>query len=162
MSKKITKEEFELLYDENITKKQYDCIISKIDARFYEICKMCLVKTNSSWFDYGNCGYERDPVNGFFDPNEYKEYIIIGGEGLRYIDGMDLSEQFPTRWLWEDFEEELKADNKADLAREEAKKQKAKQKREEKKIWKQKMIKQVKAKLTKEEFKFIRSKNNLV
>ena len=34
---KILKEEFDSLYDENISKKEYERILSKIDQRFIEI-----------------------------------------------------------------------------------------------------------------------------
>ena len=56
---KITKEEFDSLYSNNITKKNYDIIISKIDERFSEIIRKIIPNLNrKGWYDYGNCDYE--------------------------------------------------------------------------------------------------------
>ena len=38
----ITKDQFDKLYDDNISKKEYDFIIQEINKRFSEICKNIL------------------------------------------------------------------------------------------------------------------------
>ena len=77
---KITKEQFESLYSDKITKKEYDHIISLITDRFSEICKKIIKHHNDMWFDYGNCDYYSENSGGYFDPKEYKNFIEIGGE----------------------------------------------------------------------------------
>ena len=47
---KITKAQFDLLCTDNITKKDYDAIISKIDIRFFEICRHII--PIGFWYDY--------------------------------------------------------------------------------------------------------------
>lgn len=85
----ITKEEFDSLYSDSITKKEYDAIIAKIDERFEEICEKFLHPirgSNHAWYDYGNCnGMADDNRNsGFFDPKLYFKTINI------YSDLMDI------------------------------------------------------------------------
>lgn len=50
----IKKEEFDKLFDGNITVREYNEIISKIDLRFQEICHLFLQKRDKTrfWFDY--------------------------------------------------------------------------------------------------------------
>ncbi len=154
----ITKSQFDRLYDENITKKEYDYVIREIDKRFDYICKAILnLNCQGRWYDYGNADYDNETHTGCFDPEEYKEYIeITGGNISPKLESFDLS--FPTRWLWEDFEEEFKNM----LEKEKADKQeKIKKKKEQKaeSLKRREMIKnQIKAKLTPEEFKMIRFK----
>lgn len=101
----ITKAQFDSLFDEDVTKKQYDEIIGLIDDRFNEICKIFLIKRNrqKAWYDYDN---ETEDSRGYFDLKNYKEYIGVSGEWIEPPLGYDLD--FPTRWLWEDFEQEMK------------------------------------------------------
>lgn len=107
----ITKEEFDSLYSDTITKKNYDEIIAKIETRFIEICGKIVRKTDKyrGWFDYGNCGYDGDESRGYFDPKRYRNYVEIGGEWINLIEPLaeDFDLCFPTKWLWEDFEAEV-------------------------------------------------------
>ena len=105
---KITKQEFDELYTDTISKKRYDEIIRKITGRFSEIVTTLLPHVNKGgdWFDYGNCSYQDEDSNGDFDPEEYKEYIKFGGQCSQLSEPFGY--EFPTRWLWEDFVEEYK------------------------------------------------------
>lgn len=109
--------------------------------------------TKTGWFDYDNCAYRDAGVPGKFDPDEYKSEIFVGGECC-LPDPYD-DNSFPTRWLWEDFEEEFNdtvlkyklEEEKASLIQ--------KQNREELKLKKENIWKSVKQKLTKEELKYV-------
>ena len=105
---KITKEEFDSLYSDSITKKNFDAIMQKIDKRFGEIVEILIPKMpQRGWYDYGNCSYGRDDESGgYFDKDDYKENIVVGGEYARLP--LPYDNCFPTRWLWQDFEEEMK------------------------------------------------------
>ena len=157
---KITKEEFDSLYSDDITKKQYNYIISKIDKRFGEIVYFMAgnKRKNHHWFDYSN-GDSRAEIDGYFDPIDYKEYISIND----YFPSLpepyySLDYSIPTRWLYEDFEEEFTREVEECKVKVEEKKKKAKEKREALKIKKTEMKEQIKAKLTPEELKFIKFK----
>ena len=83
------------------------CCYSEIGAWVSENSFLCSIECRIHWFDYGNCNYESENSNGYFDIDEYKEDISVGGEcSLPDPYGCDYG--FPTRWLWEDFEEEAK------------------------------------------------------
>lgn len=166
---KITKQQFDKLFDENISKKEYDHIIDLINERFSEICLKIIPKPRDRgfWFDYGNCNYDTENSNGYFDPKEYKKEIQVGGmfSGLTHpynewsgeTDGY-MENSFPTRWLWEEFEGEF-ADRvkkaKQSIIQE---KELAKQKLEKKKLKKIEFKKIIMSKLTKEELKYIKFK----
>lgn len=154
---KISKEEFDKLYDENITKKEYDRIIEKINVRFSEIMttlKPALKK--KGWFDYGNCDYYSEESGGYFDPQVFKTDISVGGEHSNLKD--PFSYCIPTRWLWEPFKAEYNREVKAFEAEEEKRKAKAKERRQERKAEKDKLIKSIKSKLTAEELRVIKFK----
>ncbi len=158
---KITKEEFENLFSDGISKRDYDYIISKINIRFSEILDKMIINRNPlSWQDYGNCTYNDEESNGHFDPHEYKEYIQVGGHYTYlpepYKSNFDNS--FPTRWLWEDFEKELEKEIEIHKQNKFAKKMKDKSRREELKIKKIEFTEIIKSKLTQEELKYIKFK----
>lgn len=161
----MTKEEFDKLYSNDISKKEYDRIISLIDQRSSDVVMLIWPKIcDDGWFVYANYSYEDKESEGYFDINEYKKEICYGGdfkfpepycftdEGLGYI---------PTRWLWTDDEEILKEFNtnvkKAEQSKSK-KKQEAKQKREELKVRKAKFKEIIKSKLSEEELKYINFK----
>ena len=153
---KITKEEFLSLYNPKITKHRYDVIIDKINDRFSEIVLTMIPNvTKKGWFDYGNCGYDGDGYAGRFDPSEYKEEIIVGGEYCFLPEPYGCDNSFPTRWLWEDFEDEFNKEVTKFLSDKERKKLESKQKREALKIKKAAIWESVKQKITKEELKYI-------
>jgi len=154
---KITKEQFDKLYDTDISKREYDNIIGQIDSRFYEIVTSLVGKKNKQWFDYGNCDYDSEDSNGYFDPEEYREYITVGGENCRLSD--PYRDGFPTRWLWEEsFKLEFDRDVLIHETELEIEKNKEKSKREELKIRKLKFREVITAKLSKEELRYIQFK----
>lgn len=143
---KITKAEFDSLYDDNISKKKYDAIIAKIDTRFYEIVSFMAPRVN-----------EGEDSGGYFEPEDYKEEIAVGGSWAELPPPYDYESDnsFPTRWLWEDFEEEFKREVAKAKQKEVSEKLNAKQKRDDLKARKATMRPIIEAKLTKEELKYI-------
>lgn len=153
---KITKKEFDALYDPNITLRKYEEIIGKIDERFSEIVLTILPDIRKKgWYDYGNCSYEDENSNGSFDPDEYKDEISVGGEFALLPEPYDCDNSFPTRWLWEDFEDEFVSEISKYKSKKEREKLLAKQKRDALKAKKEAIWESVKKKLTKEELKYI-------
>ena len=160
---KLTKEEFDSLYSDDITKKRYDKIIEKIDERFAEIVNCMSNSKTNRWFDYDNDDYEYDHnADPYFDPEGYKEWI-----GVQQTSSKSLPEPydteyggpcFPTRWLYEDFIVEFLLKVRDYKIKQEEKKAKAKKAREALKVKKAEMKIQIKAKLTNEELKFIKFK----
>lgn len=153
----ITKQQFDSLFSDNITRKQYDTIIQQIDERFGEICEKFLRKRNKSraWYDYGNLYIEDEYSEGHFDPDEYKEYIEINGEWIEPPAGFDFS--FPTRWLWEaDWEKEMKKISEDYETQLEARKAKEKKRRETRQQQVELLKASIKAKLTPEELKIVK------
>jgi len=152
---KITKFEFDCLYHEDIYKREFDIIISKVNDRFIEICRTIITmhNLNRGWFAYGNVDYHKDGSEGEFDIDEYKEYISIGGEYINIPE--PFCNEIPTRWLWEDFEEEFKKEVEDFKNKKELKKQTTKSKRVELKERKSIFKEIIKLKLTKEELKYI-------
>ena len=152
---KITKEEYYKLFTPDITKLRYDEIINKIDKRFAEIV-LVIAKIDRlrGWFDYGNCDYDSEESGGWFDPEKYKFNIDVGGRGVKMPKPFDNC-SFPTRWLWEDFEDEFKQAVYDAKMQDKQKKSEAAAAREDLKNRKAKMKEIITAKLTKEELKYI-------
>ena len=150
----ITEEQFNKLYDENVTVKEQKEILSLIDKRFsYLMMDLLEIRGRGGWFDYSNGYGESD---GYFNQYEYKEHITFDGDNLKTNEpfGYDI----PTRWLWtpdaevlEEYNREVQEYKNEQLA----KKEKAKKTREELKIKKSERKQIINAKLTKEELKFI-------
>jgi len=161
---KIAKSEFDRLYSENITKAEYDNIIGKVNERFVEICQTIIPKkpgcfTNPiGWFAYGNCHFEEgNGSEGWFDINEYKSEIEIGGAGI--LTPGPYYNFFPTRWLWEEnFEDEFKNEVEQFKKEQLETRLKKKEKRELLKQKKAKFKEIIQSKLTNEELKYIRFK----
>lgn len=154
---KINKEDFDKLYDEEITNKEYKRIINLIDIRVDEIVqKISKPYKNYSqvFYYYSNGEYDYD--SGNFDPEEYKENIKINyyeGFCIKPFDG-----EFPTRWLYEDFEEEMQQiikNHEEYKLSQMTQKQKKLLKNKEKKDT---MIQSIKSKLNSEELKFLKIK----
>ena len=152
---KITKAEFDKLYTDDISKKEYDAIISKIDERFQEICEVILPE-KYAWYDYGNCEYDTEESGGCFDIHEYKSTISIGGDDA-FLPEPYLGDGncFPTRWLWEDFEDEFKTEVENSKLNRLKLKEAAKVKKQNLKNEMAKFKQLIKSKLTKEELKYI-------
>lgn len=153
---KLTKEEYFSLWSDDISKKQYDIIISKINDRFYYIMKTICIELN--WWDFDN-GWEEG--SGFFEPCDYYKnsntYITFRGN-YRLPQPYSSCPNIPIRWLWEDFEESFKKEVEEYKIKKEQDKIKAKEKRELAKINKENMRGIISSKLTKEELKYIKFK----
>lgn len=159
----ITKERFSRLYADDVLKKEYDQIIREVDARFGEVVLLLFpdIKKKGGWFVYGNYDYDSEDDAGNFDPDQYSEYMEVGGSykiekdhplgnGCGYIDAI------PTRYLWTSDEEILEEINQKieQIKKEnEAKKTQAQIKKEEQKKYKDQIIQSIKSKLTPEELK---------
>lgn len=160
---KITKEQFDELYLENITKKRYNELIELVTGRFSEIV-LLVNKKGVDWFDFDNCDYESEDSNGYFEPRDCRDVIGVGGEGSFPAPFNSVSRGYGfirTRWLWTDDDVVLKEyQTEVDKAKREleAEKSVAKQKREELKARKAEMRKIIMAKLTKEELKYVKFK----
>lgn len=150
-AEKITKEQFDSLASETITKKDYDAIISAINLRVYEIMRLC--RSSSGWTDYDTEDEDNDR-GGYFDVSRYKDYITLNGSYFHdWFAAMDYS--FPTRWLWEDYEQELekiKADYAEKARIEQERKEREKKANEESR---KALIESIKAKLTPEELTIV-------
>ena len=155
---KLNKEEFDKLYSENITKKEYNEIIKKIDRRFSEIMldlKPSIKKRG--WFDYGNCTYtDSNGSYGYFDRTLYEKEIMIGGEYAELPE--PFSYYIPTKWLWQDYREEFDSMTREYIENLSKKKAQAKIKAQQRKLKKDKLKLSIKNKLTEEELKIIKFK----
>lgn len=149
---KITKEEFLKLYSKNISKKDHDEISNKIDQRFSEIVNF--IQPNHKWFDYGNCDYDSEQSGGWFDQDEYKEEIKVGGV-INLPGPFSIDNSIPTRYLWEDFKEDVVKQKEKYKIEKLQKKEKDKNKREERKQNLLRLQAIIKTKLTPEELKAI-------
>lgn len=160
---KISKDQFDKLYSENISKKEYDKIIELIDERSSDIVLLIYPKiTKNGFFVYGNYHYEDENSEGFFDIEKYKNEIEYGGQFSPFGPYFDYDSGFiPTRWLWTDDNEILKEFTqetekfKNNILKE---KELKKQKRNELKLQKIKFKEIIKSKLSKEELKYIKFK----
>jgi hypothetical protein len=160
---KITKEQVNRLYDDRISKKEYDEIIELIDERFGDVVTLILPKITQGdgWFVYGNYRYEDENNEGHFDIDQYKNEICIGGNCL-FPEPYCFTDQgngyIPTRWLWTDDDDILKEfHRKVERAKKETQKRKdlAAQKRQELQLRKAKFKAIIQSKLTKEELRYI-------
>lgn len=145
----ITKEEFDRIYDPNITKRDYDELKTKIENRVSEVVIHLFGK---AWYDFANNWEGND---GFFDENEYAEYIeVITPENLP----APYADDIPTRWLWTEdnviLSEMASAIRDAKIEKEKEK-AKAKAYRENRKAHLKQMADIIRTKLTKDELKCI-------
>ena len=155
---KITKKEFDSLYNPKTTVQKYNEVLSKIEERFSEIVLTIIPGiSKKGWYDFGNCGYEGDGHKGNFDLDEYKKEITVGGDYASLPEPYDCDNSFPTRWLWEeDFKKEFDREVSKHQLFVEQKKLTSKQKRDALKEKKSKIWESVKQKLSAEEIKYIR------
>jgi hypothetical protein len=155
---KITKAQFDSLTSDTITKKEYDYIINRITDRCDEIVlKMLESEDPNFWWDFGNCDFDSEESEGVFDPQEYKEFVNIGGEHVNFPEpyGGRYDAGFPTRWLWEDWELEFNEEVKAHMTKKLAKKEKIKKQKETRKHNREALRASAFAKLTPEERKAV-------
>lgn len=110
---KLTKEQFDKAIDENTSRKEFKELSSLITERFtyiiYTIAE--IVGRDVKWHDFDNeGGNEYSP--GSFDPSEYSHQISYTGD-IRSLKNKDFDTydgQFPSSWLFTDFEESLKTE----------------------------------------------------
>jgi len=162
---KITKEQFDKLYSDDITKKEYNSTIEHIDVRLEKIIITLLpeMRKRGGWYDYGNCDPDSEISGGHFDPHYCEKYIDLHVYlDSRYREAAKIFEvlgdvfSIPTKWLWEeDFKEQydiLVEDHDIEI---EVKKAKAKKKKEAKDKRLYDLKKSIEKKLTKEELSAI-------
>ena len=154
---KISKADFDRLTSDSITKKEYDKLVESIHSRVHEIVEFMCKGHKLNWYDFSNEG-GKEGSPGWFDPNWYKEEIELTGDFEMPDPYGEYPPGFPTRWIYEDFEDEFKktVDGYVDLVKKQKAEEKAK--REAKKVKKEEMISIIKSKLSKEELKYIKFK----
>jgi len=118
MSKKITKEEFELLYDEEVSKKKYDDLMEKLEDRVKEICDAFLVKIENYRWGGGRLNKQYLSLENDTEriPFECYGHVDIPEEDCDVKDS-----EFPVKWLWDDdgeFEEKYAKAHRELLAKE--------------------------------------------
>lgn len=106
---KLTNEEFDHLFNPDVTVRQKTQAEEKVTKRFtYIIEKMAeLIGRKVEWYDYDNeAGEDR---RGFFDSKSYQEEVGFVGEfkQIKNKNFIEYENYFPTKWLCEDFEEKL-------------------------------------------------------
>ncbi len=167
MENKITKEDIEKLEviqrELEVIQRKEEQITSKIESRVDFIVKkiISLFGKRLDWYGYANGGDD----GGFFDVQRYKETVdlniyVVGGTDLVVIieEGeWGLEQGFPTRWLFEDFEEEVKEGIAKYKIQKEAQKQKEKELRIQRKEKDLLLAKEARNKLTKEEIKALKA-----
>lgn len=113
-----------------------------------------------SWYDFDNeTGSDGD--EGYFDPELYKESTCFEGEwgGTSGIETDELCDQeFPNRWYYEDFEDEVANELKALLEKKEQEKVEARDRKAKKQQRREEMKAIIRSKLTLEELSFIKFK----
>lgn len=155
---KITKEQFERIYYDLITVAELNDTVAAIDKRFSQIMDHIIYnkKHHCQWYDYDNCDYDSEDSHGSFDKERYKDDILFGGENLKVPE--PYQESFPTRWLWEDFEEEFAREVEKALQENLRVKKQTQEKYAKRKADKQALIETIKSKLTPEELKLVKFK----
>lgn len=109
--------------------------------------------TSQGWFDYDN-HYEYGYSGGKFDPIVYKENIGVDGS-FQLPPGYDES-IIPTRWLWEkNWKNEVKETVEKEKEKEKIQKEKLRKEKTLGKKEKNRILKSIKNKLTKEELDFL-------
>jgi hypothetical protein len=148
--------------------KTYAILAEVISKRMTYIIEFCLKTCNGKldWWDWRNKEGEENVTGDFihsYDPNTLNVVINWKYENkMVFIDKNDEEQdlewgEFPTRWLYEDFEDEFVNGIKLrqEKVREQAKKDTAKQ--QKKKQEKDALIAAAKAKLTPEELKALKN-----
>lgn len=107
---KLTKVEFDSVLSEDISVKQHKVLLSNITERFIYIVNKIdkLTEREMEWLDYDN--EEGENHLGSFDPHLYdKEISYVGDFSVLTKNRMTTYDRrFPTSWLYNDFEDQLK------------------------------------------------------
>lgn len=111
---KMTEQEFQELANEDISVKRHKALMEKADERMGYIAKTLesILGHKWEWFDFDNCGSnDGEPIRGFFDIVEYSDTIRLAGDFQVVKYGFEKYEsEFPTEWLYTDFEKDVKAE----------------------------------------------------
>lgn len=139
----LTQEEFDMLFDDNVSVKKQKQLQEKVGNRFvYIMHEMTqILDRELIWFDFDNEGGERRP--GYFDSDKYKNEIRFVGDMHNKTKFFEYENSFPTTWLKEDFEDALKLEYQDFLAE---KKQNEKKEIEDRKAFKN-LVNEVKEKI---------------
>lgn len=155
---KLTREMVEKLRDEeNITKKEYDTTVKLIDERVDYVLTAILQtqKRSMVWWGYDNSN--DDCASGHFDPFQYRNTIFLTGNIQGAIDyRIPFANSFPTRFLWEDFENEVRESWKAYTEAREKESREMMEGVERRKKKRLDIIESIKSKLTAEELDYVR------
>jgi hypothetical protein len=118
-----------------------------------------IFKSNLNWWAWsyteedGGMGgppkFTKDEFKFYCEMNKYKEVYIIDKDGVE----LDLESSFPTRWLYEDFEEELATGFDSYNKKQEQKKAEAKLKAQARSEKQKELVNAALLKLSKEERK---------
>lgn len=162
----ITEKDFNSLYDETISHKDYHKIINEIEDRVSDILNDLYENKHIDleWYCFSNGNEDEESCPGNFDPQIYKDKIELIGdinieEYVSNLSGSSHTRSIPTRWLWEEgYLEECKNAQISFNKKKAALKILQKSKREELKTKKQIAIDSIKLKLTKDELKFVKFK----
>ena len=133
----LTKEEFDKLFDLDISVRERKAVEAKVTERFdYIIHKMAeIIGRKVNWYDYDNESGEYNP--GYFDTDNYQSNIGYVGEftTTKNRDFNTYENDFPTSWLYQDFEHQLQQEIKEyKLEEQKAEEQKNKGKEKDKEI----------------------------
>lgn len=154
--KKIDKKTLDLWLNDSDPMEEE--VLDRISDVIQKICDVFEVKLNTWFFDdaeEGDIGSVKNNINStevgdyvicLYEQNNV-DFVILDKDGKE----RDLSDQFPRRWLHEDFEEELIEGKRLFLKKERERKEKQKLSREIKKANDLKMLEKAKKKLSKEE-----------
>jgi hypothetical protein len=109
---KLTQEEFNELFDDNVSVKRNKELSKKAAERFCYVIHTLeqIVGRKWHWFDFNN--EDGEDHRGFFDSNLYENEIAFTGE-MATTDNRDFTlydEEFPTTWLKDDFEAKVQAE----------------------------------------------------
>lgn len=138
----------------SLTVKEFN----KVSAKIHDRCNYIVRKAfeiqgiSVNWYDFDNEGGE-DGDCGYFDPERYEKNFYITGDFNGDMRDCLYSAVFPTKWLWNDFEDELTKEIEDHRKSIISKKIERKAKNAERKQQKEKLIESALSKLTKEEIK---------
>lgn len=164
MSKNIiSKDIIDKIISGDATLKEFENYKHKINSRFcYIIETISQIKDYQiNWFDYDNLS-EDEEINGFFDPVRYKEniYFVIKYDNPRNYDYKNHDSNlyinsFPISFLYSDFEELVSTQYKQFKDNIDSSILKEQQLKKEFNKNYNKIVEQIKNKLTKEELSYI-------
>jgi hypothetical protein len=151
---KIEKEVMDKVFSGTLTVKEQKNILEKVSDRCNYIVRKALDIQGISvnWWDFNNEGGKYGS-SGYFDTERYEEDFFITGEFNGNIYDCLYGNAFPTKWLWNDFEDKLTKEMENHHKSIISKKIKQKAKNVERKQKKDKLIESALSKLTSEEIK---------